>query len=141
MTSTEKAELRALITRHEGYRRFPYQCSSGKITIGVGRNLEDVGIDEEEARYLLDRDIARAYVDLASSFSWFELLDRVRQRALVDMRFQLGGTGLRGFAGMLDALAVGDFDTAAEECLDSRYARQTPARAGEIARMLRTGVA
>lgn len=139
MTATEKAELRALLTRHEGYRRHPYHCSAGKLTIGVGRNLTDVGIDEEEARYLLDRDILACVADLAS-FPWFEALTPARRHALIDVRFQLGPQGVRGFRRMLDAFARSDYDTAAAELLDSKYAREdTPARAQEVAAMLRTG--
>lgn len=139
MTSTERAEIRALLSRHEGYRRHPYTCTGGKLTIGVGRNLEDVGIDEEEARYLLDRDIARCVSHL-STFPWFESLDRIRQRALIDMRFQLGPRGFLGFAKMRAALERKDYATAAQEVLDSQYAHvDAPARAKTVATMLRTG--
>lgn len=139
MTSSERAAVRELITRHEGYRRTPYHCTAGKLTIGVGRNLDDVGIDQEEARYLLDRDIGRALDDL-SSFGWFHVLDTVRQRALIDMRFQLGPAGFRTFGRMIAALARQDYATAATEALDSKWARfDTPARAQTIAAMLRSG--
>lgn len=141
MNSTARAELRALLTRHEGYRRHPYRCTAGKLTIGVGRNLDDVGIDEDEARYLLEKDITRCVADL-STFQWFETLDRIRQRALIDMRFQLGPTRFRGFKKMIAALARKDYAAAAQEALDSQYGRQdAPARAKEIAAMLRTGTA
>src|SRR3990167_9737184 len=133
MTATERAAVRALITHHESYRKHPYRCTAGKLTIGVGRNLDDVGIDKEEARYLLDRDIARATDDLAS-FGWFHELDVIRQRALIDMRFQLGPSRFRGFGKMIAALARQDYATAAAEALDSKWARfDTPGRAQTIA--------
>lgn len=139
MTSAERAAVRELITRHESYRRHPYRCTAGKLTIGVGRNLDDVGIDAEEARYLLDRDIARCLDDL-STFPWFHGLDSIRQRALIDMRFQLGAAGLRGFKQMIAAIARGDYAAAAAAALDSKWAKlDTPARAAEVAAMLRTG--
>ena len=139
MTATERAAVRDLITRHEGYRRTPYHCTAGILTIGIGRNLDDVGIDREEARYLLDRDIARATDDLAS-FGWFHVLDVIRQRALIDMRFQLGPTRFRGFGKMIAALARQDYATAAAEALDSKWARfDTPGRAQTIAAMLQSG--
>lgn len=135
----ERAAIRELITRHEGYRQHPYRCTAGKVTVGVGRNLDDVGIDAEEARYLLDRDITRCLDDL-SSFPWFHTIDTLRLRALVNMRFQLGPRGFRGFTQMLAALERGDYAAAAEAALDSKWARlDTPARAAEVARMLRTG--
>lgn len=139
MTGMERAALRELITRHESYRRHPYRCSAGKLTIGIGRNLEDVGIDLEEARYLLDRDIRAAELDLCT-FPWFESLSRVRRDALIDMRFQLGPVRFRGFKKMIAALAAGDYDRAEAEALDSKYATlDTPARAATVGRMLRTG--
>mgnify|MGYP001595207536 CR=1 FL=1 len=138
MTTAERAAVRELITRHEGYRQHPYRCSAGKITIGVGRNLDDVGIDREEARYLLDRDIDRAERDLAT-FPWWVAVDRVRQRALIDKRFQLGPQGFRGFTKMLAACARGDWGTAAAELLDSRYHQQVGARAERLAQQLVIG--
>lgn len=139
MTSTERAALREMLTRHESYRKHPYRCTAGKLTIAVGRNLDDVGIDAEEARYLLDRDIARCLDDL-STFAWFHALDTIRQRALINMRFQLGPGGLRGFRQMLAALERGDYAAAADAALASKWATvDTPARAAEVARMLRTG--
>lgn len=139
MTGSERSAIRGLITRHEDYRERPYRCTAGKLTIGIGRNLEDVGIDLEEARYLLDRDIARCDADLLS-FPWYADLDRIRQRALIDMRFQLGPSRFRGFKKMIAALARQDYETACTEALDSKWALlDTPARAKEIATMLRTG--
>jgi lysozyme len=139
MTSADRAELRTLIMACEGYRRKPYHCTAGKLTVGYGRNLDDVGIDQEEARYLLDRDINKVILDLAL-FPWFESLDAVRQRALINMQFQLGLGGFHAFQKMLVALAKKDYETAAHEMLDSKWARSdTPARAKAMAEMVRTG--
>lgn len=139
MTASERAAVRGLLTKHEAYREFPYRCTRGKLTIGIGRNLDANGIDLEEARYLLDRDIAKCVADL-SSFPWFEGMDRIRQRALIDMRFQLGAAGFRSFHRMIAALSQKDYETAFAHAVDSKWARQdTPARAREIAQMLRTG--
>ena len=33
----------------EGFRSFPYLCTAKKMTIGFGRNIEDVGVTEAEA--------------------------------------------------------------------------------------------
>lgn len=134
-------DLRLQIEAHEGYRAKPYRCSANKLTIGYGRNIEDVGIDRDEARYLLERDINRCLADL-SQFQWFYKLNPIRQRAIVDMRFQLGPGKFRGFTTMLEALARADYAAAATAALDSKWAQlDTPARAAEIAEMLRTGAA
>ena len=46
-----------MLKRHEGLKVFPYHCSQNKLTIGIGRNLDDKGISKDEAYYLLYNDI------------------------------------------------------------------------------------
>ena len=141
MNAYDRAALREQLALHEGYRPKPYRCTAGKLTIGHGRNLDDVGIDGDEARYLLEKDITRCLADLAE-FHWFHQLDAVRQRALIDMRFQLGPAGFRGFRKMIAALERRDFDTAAIQAADSKWAsRDTPRRAAKVIQMLKSGEA
>jgi lysozyme len=129
-----------MIKADEGFKRYPYRCTAGKLTIGYGRNIEDVGISESEAGYLLYNDVYNAWADLAqflfpAQFStWPERI----QTALVNMRFQLGHSGFRSFEKMIKALRVEDFSAAAHEILDSKYAKEdTPERAERIASMVR----
>lgn len=133
--ATLKAELR----RDEGVRLKPYRDAVGKLTIGVGRNLDDVGITAAEAGLLLDADVARAAADLDRALPWWRRLTEARQRALLNMAFNLGLPRLLGFEGMLAALAAGDPVRAAAEALDSRWARQVGERAQRVARMIREG--
>jgi lysozyme len=127
------------LIRHEGRRLFPYTDSVGKTTIGVGRNLDDVGISEEEARYLLDHDIDGAVADLTSSFPWFSALDDVRQRVMIDMRFNLGPTRFRGFKRMLRMMAEGNYVQAAASMRDSLWYRQVKGRGVRLVQMMLTG--
>lgn len=140
MTSTDRDALRRQLMAHEGVRLKPYVDSVGKITIGVGRNLSDKGITEDEARQFLDADINNAILDM-TVFPWFPNLDPVRQRAFVDLCFNIGLPRLKGFTKMLAAAARGDWDAAAHELLDSRYAEQVGKRARTLAHMIRTGEA
>jgi len=117
----------------------PYVDTVGKMTIGYGRNLTDVGITTLEAEDMLEHDAVSALGELGFAFPWFAALDAVRQRALVNMCVNLGLPRLRGFHKMLAALQRGDYDTAAVELLDSRYARQVGARAVRLAQMIRKG--
>ena len=64
------AELREQLVIHEGMRLKPYKDSVGKLTIGVGRNLDDVGITEVEALELLENDIHRVMDDLDRNVPW-----------------------------------------------------------------------
>jgi lysozyme len=139
MKYDERTTLRADLLRDEGLRLKPYRCPAGKLTIGVGRNIDDRGISESEALCLLDNDISECQADLRS-FEWFARLDSVRQRALLNMRFQLGPAGFRGFTKMLQALAAGDMVAAARHGADSKWARSdAPARAARVLEMLETG--
>lgn len=130
-----KSELR----RDEAVRLKPYRDTVGKLTIGVGRNLDDVGITADEADYLLGNDIGRAVVDLDRAVPWWRGMSDARQRALVNMAFNLGLPRLMGFKAMLAALQAGDYPGAAREAIDSRWARQVGARAQRIAMMFAEG--
>lgn len=130
-----------LIKQHEGFRSKVYLCSEGKATIAYGRNVSPTGpgLSVEEANFLLANDIDKCVGDLRRQTPYFANLDEVRQGVLINMRFQLGLKGLFGFRKFLAALAVGDWIEAANEMLDSRWARQTPERALQLAEMIRTG--
>lgn len=120
--------VKQLIKENEGLSLKPYYCTEGKLTIGYGRNLEDRGITTEEAEYLLRNDLRECVADLEKLTFWSKL-NEARQAVLFDMRFQLGLGGLMGFKNMLAALEREDYEAAAVELMDSRYAQQTPNRA------------
>jgi lysozyme len=127
------------LVRDEGMRTKPYYCTAGKLTIGVGRNIEDVGITEDEARYLLENDIRRVCAELDQAFPWWRQLSDRRQRALANMAFNLGLGRLLKFRKCLAALEAGDYAEAAAQALNSTWARQVGARASRIAVMIREG--
>lgn len=120
---------------HEGFRRHPYRCTAGKLTIGYGRNLEDNGVSEYEALVMLQNDLDICEADLRT-FPWWEGLSERRQHALIDMRFNLGPSRFRGFRLMLAALEAGDFVEAAAQMRDSKWATQVRGRAERLARMV-----
>ena len=125
------------LIRDEGMVLRPYSDSVGKMTIGIGRNLDDRGITEAEARYLARSDILGAVADLDRNVPWWRGLAEPRQRALVNMCFNVGWPRLSSFARMWAALEAGDYETAADEALDSKWARQVGARAERIAALIR----
>ena len=161
-----KHSLKDQLILHEGMRLKPYKCPANKWTIGVGRNLEDAGlsgdeqlklfgtsglnreeiidgllvrgISEEEALFLLDNDIKKCTADV-KKFPWFESLDPVRQKVIVDMRFNLGLDGLKGFRKMIHHLEVGAYVNAAEEMKNSKWYHQVGTRARRLVEMMRTG--
>lgn len=140
---------------HEGFKANPYKCTANKLTQGIGRNIEDNPLSETEkllirdlnnwtlaeARTILKGDIKVCETLLSNLCRCYDKLDDERQYALLDMCYQLGINGLLGFKKMLRALEVGDFEYAATQCLDSKYAKKdTPSRANRIARLIKTGV-
>lgn len=130
--------LRDMIIRHEGKVLKAYRDSRGVLTIGFGRNLEDKGISEREAEFLLTNDILSAKTD-ASKFPWFENLNDTRRDVIVSMIFNMGVTRFKGFKRMIAALLDANYQNAAREMLDSAWARQVGPRATELSEMMRTG--
>lgn len=126
-------QLQRQLVVHEGLKLTPYQCTAGKLTIGVGRNIEDLGITEQEAMMLLDNDIERVRHELQSNFSWFSGLTEARKNVLIDMCFNLGISRLKGFKNALAAMESGLWDVAAKEMLSSRWADQVGQRATRLA--------
>lgn len=123
---------------HEGLRLMPYRCSAGKLTIGYGRNLDDVGISNEEAEYLLKHDLENAEKE-AEKLDCYKKLNQNRKDILIEMVFNLGYPRLCGFKKMLSALDRGDYDGAANEMLDSKWARDVGERAKTLAYFMRIG--
>lgn len=132
-------ELRSMLVLHEGLRLHPYKCTSGKTTIGVGRNLDDTGISNDEAMYLLERDIDRVEAELDSRFTWWRQMTPARQAVLADMAFNLGINRLLGFVNTLKFMRDGDYEAAADGMMDSLWARQVGNRAQRLAKMMREG--
>ena len=133
-------KLQRLLIKHEALRLKPYEdVLTEDITIGVGRNLDSLGITEEEALYLLNNDIERCDKELLYNFKWYPDLCRVRQDAMINLCFNLGITRLKTFKKALAAMKEGDYNLAADEFLDSKWADQVGYRALEISDMIRTG--
>lgn len=133
-------DIESLIASHEGLRLRVYLCPAGKLTIGYGRNLDERGITEEEARLLLANDITDFHAQLMGRLGGiFTRLDPVRQAVLIDMAFNLGINGLLKFKAMLTRLAAKDYAGAAEEMAASHWAAQVKGRALTLIAMTKTG--
>ena len=124
---------------HEGLELKPYHCTADKLTIGVGRNIQDRGITENEARYLLKNDIKIVEDELLTRQPVVAGLDSVRQRVLVDMGFNLGLPILMKFQNMWAAIEEEDYHEAARQMMDSRWASQVGRRAERLAQAMSSG--
>jgi lysozyme len=139
MTPDARVKLKQLLVHHESYRQYPYTDTTGHITIGIGRNLSDRGISTTEALSLLDDDVLYFSGQLNHYLPFFVNLSENRQIALIDMCFNLGTKGLLNFTQMIDALEKGDYEAAAKEMLNSKWATQVGERATTLANIIRTG--
>jgi lysozyme len=140
LLNNESSEvLKQQLKRHEGVKYEPYLCTAGKQTIGVGRNLDDLGISEDEAMYLLDNDIKRVEKELEGKVSFISNLSENRKIVLINMAFNLGINRLMKFENMFSALENQNYQAAADEMLDSRWAKQVGNRANELADMMVVG--
>jgi lysozyme len=133
-----------LLVRHEGLRLKPYKDTVGKLTIGVGRNLDDIGISKDEATTLLIHDIARVEQELNECLPWWTQLDPVRQAVLIDLGFNLGvKTGnppkLLTFKTTLGLIEQGDYAAAAARLKTTPWHTQVGNRAERLEQMLETG--
>jgi lysozyme len=148
------------LKRHEGFRAKPYKDTVGKLTIGYGRNIDDVPLSEQElsligaasqtevvkngvsqpaAELLLVLEVQRLDKELARKLPWFTELDEARQAVLINMAFNLGVAGLLGFANTLRYIQNGDYRQAAKNMLLSKWASQVKGRADELALQMETG--
>lgn len=139
---TDLDQLRRDLIRDEGAvkptgRHIAYKDSLGHETIGYGRLLSR-GLSDDEAEYLLANDIRDSVAGLGRRYPWWRSMPEPAMRGLANMAFNLGANRLAGFKRMLAALEAGDYEEAAREALDSKWANQVGGRAKRIADLYRS---
>ena len=140
MTEALMNRIKAQLVKHEGLRLKPYRCTAGKLTIGIGRNLDDCGISQTEAYLLMENDIQNCEKQLLDEIpEIYNPLDEVRKSVLLNMCFNLGIGGLLGFNNTLAFIAAGDWERAANGMLASKWAKQVGRRAIELSELMRKG--
>jgi len=139
MVNIMNYKLIEMLKRHEGLRLKPYYCTAGKLTIGYGRNLEDVGISEHEASLLLSGDVIETEQDIKSIFLNFNDFTENRQIALMNMLFNLGKTKFLKFKKMIKAIKNNDWNEVAIQAKDSKWYTDVKDRAIEVVQLLKNG--
>ena len=128
------------IYKHEGMKLKPYRCTTGKLSIGCGRNLDDKGITIDEALYMLNNDIRECESDLKIIFpEVWNNLSKNKKAALIDMRFQLGGTGFRKFKRLIEGVRTGNWTLAKFSIENSLYYKQVQKRAQDNIKLMEEG--
>ena len=131
--------VRAQLVIDEGDRKKPYVDTRGKVSIGIGRNLTDVGISQAEEDFMFGNDIAVAETTARALFTTFDDLSDNRKAVLLNMAFNIGQATLAEFVGFNAAVTAGDFDAAADHMLASAWAGEVGARATRLAQLMREG--
>ena len=142
-------ELADMLTADEGLRLKVYDDHNGdpikkgsKVegypTVGIGRELQNFGLSEDEARYLLMNDINRVLWE-AEAFEWWKLLNEPRKICVANMLFNLGLTRFNKFKKFQAALNTESWSIAADEMMDSKWAKQVKTRAQRLEKIMRTG--
>ena len=148
------------LIEHEGLMLQVYKDSLGIDTIGIGRNLEDRGISDEEledmgidsidhvysfgiteadAILLAENDVQIVEKELLDAHPCIAGLDAVRQLVLMDMAFNMGVPRLCKFKKMWAAIHDNNFTVASKEMLDSRWANQVKSRSTKLAHAMYSG--
>jgi lysozyme len=133
------AQMRTELARDEGRRKYPYADTGMKLTVGVGRNLTDRGLRDDEIDYLLANDIHAAAADLDHNLPWWRTLDPVRQRVMLNLCFNMGWGTFSQFARFFSAMNQHRWDDAAVELIASKWHAQVGDRARRLESMIRTG--
>ena len=125
------------IKEHEGFRSRVYKCTEGYDTIGYGFAIKDLELDEDIAEEILLRKLETLVKRIRDKFDWLDTVPHEVQGVLVNMSYQMGVTGVSKFKKALHAMQMFQWKIAADELLDSRWAKQTPNRAKELSEIIR----
>jgi lysozyme len=130
-------DLLESIKKHEGFVEHVYDDSLDIPTIGYGFAIKDLVLDEDIAEEILIRKLEKLKRNANARFQWLEDMPQEIQAVVLNMCYQLGVTGVSKFRKAISALQEGEWHEAADEMLDSLWARQTPNRAEELSNIVR----
>ena len=131
-------DLLESIKHHEGFVEHVYDDSLGIPTIGYGFAIKDLILEEDLCDEILLRKLHILGRSVMGKFPFFDSLPSECKSVLMEMCYQLGVTGVSKFKKALKAMEDGDWDKAADEMLDSKWAKQTPNRAKEMSDIIRS---
>ena len=129
-------DFKSLIERigvNEGFRSKPYKCSEGVWTIGHGLTW----ITEEESLSILSGRISELHLKLSEDLDWYDRMPPEVKGVIIEMCYQIGYAGVMKFKKMIANMKDINWKGAADEMLDSLWARQTPERANRLADIVR----
>ena len=120
------------IKESEGFRSTVYKCTAGHDTIGYGFAIKDLHLTKDDCDMILERKIADLKIRVNNKFPFLADLPEAVQDVVIECCYQLGVSGFSNFKKTIEYLMQKDFENAAIEMLDSRWAKQTPNRAKKL---------
>ena len=121
------------IKQEEGFKGIVYKCTEGFDTIGYGTRLP---LSEKEAEMILEYRLNILKDNLSGSLYMLDI-DKKAWDILYNMVYQMGVKGVLNFKNMIKALEAKDYKRAGDEMLDSKWAKQTPARANRLSKAMK----
>ena len=135
-------EMTEEIKADEGVVNEVYLDHLGLPTVGVGHLIREhdpehgleVGthIDDERVNELFDQDIQTTLIECGHLYPNFDNLPDEVQKIIANMMFNLGRPRLSRFHKMKKAVDSSDWIEAANQMLDSKWAKQVPNRANRL---------
>ncbi|HBY67482.1 MAG TPA: hypothetical protein DEG69_06835, partial [Flavobacteriaceae bacterium] len=145
MSGNKMEKLIETLKRHEGVKAHAYKDQFGTWHIGAGRNIhpdgnnKGTGLSDDEIDYMLSNDIVRTIKELTEEYEWFKELDEgARRDGIINMHFNLGRYRFAKFVKAIGHMEAENYDKAAAEFLDSRWAKQVKGRSLEVTDMIKT---
>ena len=140
-------EMTEEIKADEGVVNEIYLDHLGLPTVGVGHLIREddpenglaVGtkIDSERVHELFEADLYTCVAETKLLYPQFEELPAEAQKILCNMMFNLGRPRLSKFIKMREHVNNGAWSDAANEMLDSKWAKQVPNRANRLVERMR----
>lgn len=145
--------LKEMLIDEEGLRYEPYRCPAGKLTIGVGHNMDanplPKGMQDELRQngklslqsilQLLEKDIDYAELDARKLFDGFNDFSVNRKAAVVDLLFNMGLGTFRKFVTTIASIRHGNWDAAAAGLTNSKWFKQVGHRGPKIVALIKNG--
>lgn len=140
-----------ILNFEEGFKTKPYIDTEGYPTVGTGFLIGPKGVPLSNYTFMLPKEASDVWLQSFVNATVFAMQKKeniaaalkacnvARADILTSMAYQLGVDGLAGFTNTLKKVATGDFTGASAGMLDSKWARQTPARARRHAQVMTSG--
>ena len=123
---------------HEGYKPTVYKCTAGVDTIGVGFAIKDLYLSEEICDRILEEKLEALEERFEKKFDWFKTSPIEVRNVMLNMAYLLGFRGFCKFKKTISYLSEAEWESASEEMLDSKWAKQTPNRAKELSEIIKS---